>query len=932
MIRESRAEGNLRGFRVQDCGIGGGGFLIENQAIGNIESGIYIAAGSLGGSQNITVAINYSAYNANNGLLCIGGINNKFSQNEVYGNWNAGLCGWGSANLTLRDCGLYDNNRSQYNGIGNEGDAKASIQINDAYSYLETDLQTNPDFRFIAEILDTQVHYTGVGSNTDKVGFLLTSGMGNLPDNDKNIIKVDDVGFIGQDYAIDLSEVDITTLRLSLGDNSYQSIGEKAVKAPLAGNYSELPFSNHVMEVPEVDVVVDTLKQTIALHEGVGGNVINMYGINELQSVDMGTHIDIIQRGSDKIQLRGLTLGNVYVNGVAAGNDVNSMNDTVNAALNMNLTQYTNFLQTDVFDYTEDGNSPPIVETNEVIADGTNYNSSYMAMGVPDGNGESTLVASQNGDNKADVWSNVPINQMGEYSIFQTDSAGGGKRFYVGFTTDDKLGNLADGVGNGHEGMQWSVAIYDGYNTPWTFYGTQAQASYNSTWWGGAQAFRDHSGIMTGKVTWKVGIEDDGKFYVYFWSLLDEEWKYVAKTNYTLVGDDYHPMVRFYTNGGGFYNGFDNFRYEETADTATFYYIESPDGVFHYPLFQTQDEANLIDETLGGTGTSHTHTYVDDLTGTTWYMPDTGGTMSGNAAPTNGDFTIGGNTHTIITDVTWNEQVTDADSNYAPSFTDITYTIQEGGSVNIQYKAAGMTDTFNLTNIPSGYADNGYSIIGTAETITDGVDIQHVINVTKANDFGSDTGTITLNVTDDPTNNVTSNETPWTKAIDFSGSSEHLKQVSQSTLINALRMGGKSSTVPANSVSNKTADNSNSCPWATAIVFKADRHNSNQHIWNSGEGSGSNDDNIYLRLDANGWVYFGWGRDGALNECRFLAIPHSSTGRYWGVYIAHNGTRLSGSNATNANLAAAFDIRVITNNGGDEFNTLSSNLSLLLIG
>ena len=41
--------------------------------------------------------------------------------------------------------------------------------------------------------------------------------------------------------------------------------------------------------------------------------------------------------------------------------------------------------------------------------------------------------------------------------------------------------------------------------------------------------------------------------------------------------------------------------------------------------------------------------------------------------------------------------------------------------------------------------------------------------------------------------------TPWTKAIDFSGSNQHLKQVSQSTLVNALRMGGKSVTVPANS-------------------------------------------------------------------------------------------------------------------------------------
>ena len=82
-----------------------------------------------------------------------------------------------------------------------------------------------------------------------------------MADNSKNIIKVDDVGFIGQDYAIDLSEVDITNLRLSFGDNSFKSIGQKAVKAPLSGNYSELPFSNHIMEVPSVDVVVDTIKQ-----------------------------------------------------------------------------------------------------------------------------------------------------------------------------------------------------------------------------------------------------------------------------------------------------------------------------------------------------------------------------------------------------------------------------------------------------------------------------------------------------------------------------------------------------------------------------------------------------------------------------------------------------------------------------------------------
>jgi len=276
----NEASNNLRGFRMEDCGIGGYGFVTRNVASQNIESGIYLAAGSLGGSQNITVSMNVSSFNSNSGLLAIGGIDNKFSQNEVKGNWNAGFCAWGSANITLRDSGLYDNNRTALNGIGNAGDAKASIQINDASSYYANAISLNPSFRFLAEILDTQVHYTGLGANTEKIGFLISNAVGMLVDSDKNIIKVDDVGFIGQDYAIDLSEVNVTNLRLSLGDNSYQSIALGAVKSPSAGNYSELPFSNHVMGVPSVNIILDTLKKSVALQEYATGNVINVYNVN----------------------------------------------------------------------------------------------------------------------------------------------------------------------------------------------------------------------------------------------------------------------------------------------------------------------------------------------------------------------------------------------------------------------------------------------------------------------------------------------------------------------------------------------------------------------------------------------------------------------------------------------------------------------------
>ena len=152
------------------------------------------------------------------------------------------------------------------------------------------------------------------------------------------------------------------------------------------------------------------------------------------------------------------------------------------------------------------------------------------------------------------------------------------------------------------------------------------------------------------------------------------------------------------------------------------------------------------------------------------------------------------------------------------------------------------------------------------------------------------------------------NLTNWTKALDFSGSSERAVQVNQNTTYNALRMNGLSATVGSNATANYTTSFSTGRPWATAIVFKSDFNSSNQHIWNSGEGAGNADDNIYLRTDSNGILYFGWGRSSALNECRLGG--QAITG-WRGVYIASTGERLSGSNATAANLADAFDIRVL---------------------
>jgi len=890
----NNVKNNLRGIRLQDCGVGGYGFVTRNVSTQNIESGIYLAAGSTYyGCQNIVVTINSSAYNANNGLLCIGGINNKFSQNEVNGNWNGGYVQWGSGNSTLRDCGLYDNNRSNYNGIGNIGDAKASIQINEAYNLLGTTISLNPEARFIAEILDTQVHYTGLGSNTDKAGFLITSGVGALPDNPKNIIKIDDVGFIGQDYAIDLSEVDITNLRFSLGDNSYQSIGIKAVKPPLFGNYSELPFSNHVMSVPQVDIVVDVVKQMVSLHEGVGGNVINTYKANELKSIINGSKIDIIQKFSDKIQLRDLSLNNVFVNGVVAGNSVSSMNDTVNAAFELTLEEYKEFLVSEVGVNTGGGETLPAIANNWYKAFGANagnqvttptvtaadkghqpfYNGDFLDKGheyiwTHDGSGSYVLGiwngVEQNYDEtevfNAARWStnfvfgattgkvletsvgvDVASRYVSGYTVTnntvlslrygndnylyllditggdeviigksnttlvgdtQTIYFGGGNqpnakipvmqertdRWTIVHDFDNsENGEWADGIeaqtiiksnmylepgekfnfilpgtgGNKHYGLSYNGAV-SGETNP-------ISGLIDGAWrWDAGEIIHNMVGwtMNTGSTGYGRNISQPNK-----WGVIDGQphtvsYRHKSDNTMEMWSEDDNDLIMTYnvsTNGFPMHLFYGAVQYgttlnaipvldkynmtaaEEGANVSTWYYIESPDGVFSYPLFSTTSDANAIDVVEGGSGNSQGYSWGDDPTGEIWYGPETNFVNNANSAPSHGVY---GNSTNVI----WNEIETNADSSYTPTpFTDTTISINELTSLNLQIHPVDSDFTTTIANGPSwiSQANNNDNITGfspeihgdnvnySSETFT--VDI-----VRTFADYGSSTGVLTI--------------------------------------------------------------------------------------------------------------------------------------------------------------------------------------------
>tara|TARA_R110002012_G_scaffold39074_1_gene108370 strand:- start:3 stop:2753 length:2751 start_codon:yes stop_codon:yes gene_type:complete len=634
------------------------------------------------------------------------------------------------------------------------------------------------------------------------------------------------------------------------------------------------------------------------------------FGVNTIKAISNGGVIEIVSNDANNNILHFFQLDhtNTCVNGQPVSGGLNDVINTLNELFTVGA--FESVVIADPY--------------STMIADvsGEDTSLTYIGNGIDvigDDVYGSTSSNSQNG-----LLTTETINQAGEYFTFDIRVEG-----TIGFGlvhTQDSYDNgywsgyqpYADptrfGIDNSaHYGFQFSHWFHPTPNGSWTNYGANTSFSRRSGWSDFNGTDEQNDWLAGNPIKVRVGIDENG--YISIDTLRDGvNWVAHSRTSYPVVqGSEFRLGIKTNHTGARVYSLPKVHLLEEAAPTMYFRYIESPDGVFHYPLFTTVEEAKYYDEIhnglTAGSGSSHTHTYADDPTNTTWYMPEAShdaNEYQHSSAP-NGTETFNGNT------INWTEitSLTNADlTPTAYSGSDITQ--QEGTNVNIQVtpQGASWSTSVSITPSGSGLVYDGYSVIqGTLADV--GSDTTYTITVTRANSYGSSVGTFTVTATDvaPPTTNLT----PWTKALDFSGSNEHLKQVNSGSYYNAIRMGYLSQLVSANADSSKTSNDTYSRPWATAIVFKSDFNNSNQHIWNSGEGSGTNDDNIYLRTDSNGLLYFGWGRQGALNECRLGG--QAITG-WRAVYIAHKGQRFNGSNATASNLADAFDIRVVnpTNN------------------
>ena len=656
------------------------------------------------------------------------------------------------------------------------------------------------------------------------------------------------------------------------------------------------------------------------------------FGVNTIKAVadvDGTIHIHAIGAGvpsgsedaGDHKHFEKLEHDRVSVNGTSVAGGLNDVVNTLNELFTVGA--FESVVIADPY--------------STMVADVAGTDAGYSLVGTTavDPAGDDIFTNSSSG-NYAGLKSTATIDQAGEYFTF--DIRGEGQ---IGFGLVHTQDSYDDGYYSGaaiyadpatfavsnsaHYGYQFSHWFHPTPNGSWTNYGANTSYSMRSGW---SNWDQQADWLAGNPVKIRCGIDTNG--FISIESLQDDgTWVVHTRSGYPVAdGAEFHLGIKTANASARVYSAPKVHLLEPAAPTMYFRYIESPDGNFEWPLFATEEEANYYDLNHGGTvgtGTSHTHTYADDPTNTTWYMADTGSTMTDTAAPSGVTFAGAPVTFTEITSLD-NADLTPT----AFSASDITQ--QEGTAVNVAVTPAGATWSTSVTISPSGSGlvyDSGAGLI--QGTLTDvGSDTAYTVTVVRANSYGSSTGTMTITATDVAP--AQTNLTPWTKALDFSGSNEHLKQVSSSIYANAIRMDHLSYVVAGPSTTGNTSNAGFSRPWATAVVFDIDNVSQQQHIWNLGEGANTGDDNIYLKLNASKQLIFGWGREGTgYNECTIHPLPSAPNGylghqAWYGVYIAHNGTRLSASDATAANLADAFDIRLM-NSAGNNW-TLGSNLSV----
>lgn len=466
-----------------------------------------------------------------------------------------------------------------------------------------------------------------------------------------------------------------------------------------------------------------------------------------------------------------------------------------------------------------------------------------------DPSGPDVYAASSSTTNSVGVSTTETIDQAGEYFTF--DIRGGGTMTFGLIDVNDTTGignhnTFLDEETNGYgAGLKFGHSWHSSTDAPWTYAG-ELNATISSGW-NGIYAFASSQNGIDFKngdpVKLRVGINADSYMHLDYWDSYASEWRMVTRTTTVAIeGQKFKLGIKIHDTYGRIYSVPKVHLLEPSAPTMYYRYIESPDGKYTFPLFESTDEAEYYDEYISsGTGTYNEYTFADDPSGKTWYLPTTGSQYET-------DIPSLINPMLSSTDPAYTEISSLTNSDLVPStFIGSNYIQQEGASLNIQINPIGMlpyTTQVDITPAGSGLVWDGMALLqGTLSDVES--DTTYTVTVTRANAYGSSVGTFTIQVTDVPV--VTPLVTQWTHAIAFDGYNDYLIGNANSSVGLPLRRGATMS----QSTAGNTAQNGQ--PWMISIAFKTTgAATTTQALWRQGQDeSTSNNGQFYLRMNTS---------------------------------------------------------------------------------
>ena len=703
----------------------------------NTGTGISLTHGhnDFNGCQNSYVINNIIRYCGDEGIEIKTGIDNVIGDNVIKGNWNAGILLEDAANVRVSNANLVDNNRTQYSAKGDETYSKATVQLRNQGNMPEA-------YTYIAEFSDLRITNSSLSNKAGKIGFYIDSEIGNLSKRECNLIEIDNVGFRGQETAVDISDVDLTNIRLVFGNSTVLDNVSNAVKIPSGSGinsyYYELPYSNHINYVPSLDVSLDTPLKTVILREKLAngnlGQVVNTYPVNTLKALFQDGRVFIILKDSKKIQLDDIVKEQLSINGNPVVGDNNTVVNQLNSTFeNLNVGAGSDFTLV----------TPTIISGSSNVTGSTSTSTE----------GNNIIAQQPNGNNHGAVFALDVIDEPGEYYQFSISSSN--LAFGIGLAHTDQTSSIGDTSGDINTGVYWggTFGTNNGPNSPIGVSGSAtALAGWNDT--PGYQFASQHP---SQSITYRVGFDEDGYSYLSYLAVTGSNSGSFVKIlkSFTPIldeqpeTDNFHLVWKGITSGSTFIKPI---IYAANTGSVigglTYHAIESPDEKWYYPMFTTPQEADVYNEYVSdpsvGAGNYDIFTFAVDPTGTIYYIP------SGSTPAA----TTGSNNHPLSSSdypgVEWNFVEQGDDSAYTPaSFTEVTASVYEYSNINLQVHPADATFTTTVSTLPAGLTLVGDYIQGTAPEVTGSyltASVDYPVTVTRTNTYGVSTGNLLFRV------------------------------------------------------------------------------------------------------------------------------------------------------------------------------------------